>query len=193
VRAALERRVGFEAARRASVLTNRRTGRVAVLSLVPVQGPILHRLAGLAAGLKRTSLAVHQYDALTGATALYDGRNYEDDYSPSVEDTIRRLSPDVVVVLTGGDFTRLRISPEIDEFVRSGGRLVFVGQIVRRTSPLFELIKEGFAAAIVRNTGPLAHRGTQARTVEATDPEELFRSQYTVLDASNVTRLVEVP
>ncbi len=192
VREDFERRVGAEIARTVrEIASSSRSGRVGVLLLSPHDsGPYATRLEALTSELQEAGRSVGKYDALTGATKLYGERDYEEDYSPSIDAALDDLEPDVLVVLTAGGFTHTRVSSAMEDFVGDDGRIVFVGHIFQTDSPMLELIRKGTAIAVVRNTGPLAAQAPQTRTLQANSPEEYVRNYYTILTADNVAKLL---
>jgi len=192
VREDFERQVGAEVARAVQQIAPDSDSRVAVLVLSPHdRGPYAERLAALTGGLEKRGYSVGEYDALSGATRLYGDRDYEEDYSPSIDAALDKFSPAVLVVLTGGGFTHTRISPAMENFVRDDGRFVFVGQVFRTDSPVLSLIRDGVAVAVARNTGPLAARSPQTRTLDASSPDEYVRDYYTVLRSGNAAALAK--
>lgn len=193
VQADFERRVGAEIAQVVmEFAAGRSGGRVGVLLLSPHdRGPYAERLAALTEKLAEAGRPVGKYDALSGATELYGGRDYEDDYSPSIDAALEKLSPDVLVVLTAGGFTHARVSPAMANFVSENGRFVFVGQVFQADSPVLGLIRDGAALAVARNTGPLAARSPQTRKLDARDPDDYVRKYYTVLRPDNVGGLTK--
>ena len=193
VRESFEERVGSEIARTArEIAGDSSSGRIGVLLLSPHdQGPYAKRLATLTGELQKAGRSLGKYDALTGATKLYGERDYEEDYSPSIDAALKDLEPDVLIVLTGGGFTHARVSSAMEDFVDGGGKFVFVGHLYQTGSPVLELIRNGTAVAVVRNTGPLAARAPQTRKLEASSPEEYVRNYYTTLTADNVVTLLK--
>ena len=187
-----ERRVGAEIALTVrEIASSSRGSRVGVLLLSPHDhGPYATRLAALTSELQEAGRSVDKYDALTGATKLYGKRDYEEDYSPSIDAALDDLKPDVLIVLTAGGFTHTRVSSAMEDFVGNDCRIVFVGHIFQTDSPMLDLIRKGTAIAVVRNTGPLAARAPQTRTLEASSPEEYVRNYYTILTADNVAKLL---
>ena len=188
-----EQQVGAEVARAVrKIAGDSHNGRVGVLLLSPHDGgPYAERLAALTGELQHPGRSVGKYDALTGATRLYGKRDYEDDYSPSIDAALDDLEPDVLIVLTAGGFTHARVSSAMEEFVRNDGRFVFVGQVFRTDSPVLDLIRKGAAIAVVRNTGPLAARSPRTRILEASSPEEYVRNYYSTLTADNIAKLLK--
>ena len=193
VRENFEQQVGAEVARAVrETASGSRNGRVGVLLLSPHDhGPYAERLATLTSKLQEAGRSVGKYDALTGATKLYGKRDYEEDYSPSIDAALENLEPDVLIVLTAGGFTHARVSSAMEEFIRSDGRLVFVGQVFQTDSPMLGLIRNGAAVAVARNTGPLAARSPRTRTLEASSPDEYVRNYYTTLTADNIAKLLK--
>lgn len=193
VRENFERRVGAEVARAVGeIASGSRDGRVGVLLLSPHDhGPYAGRLAELTGKLQEADRSVDKYDALSGATKLYGERDYEEDYSPSIDEAIEDLEPDVLIVLTAGGFTHARVSSAMEDFIRNDGRFVFVGQVLQTDSAMLGLIRKGVAVAVVRNTGPLAARSPRTRTLKASSPDEYIKNYYTILTADNVAKLLK--
>jgi len=185
VKADFERQVAVETARVVGDLTSGASRRVGILAFVSQKaGPYVERLETLTDALEEAGHTVVVWNPIKA------GIKMEDHYTPAVEDGLPRLEPDILVVLTTGSYTRLNPHPDIDAFVRRGGRFVFVGGAEDADSPVFDLIRAGSAVAVTKNMGLLAKHAPKSRTLAASDPEDFFNRYYTVLTQDNLGEFI---
>jgi hypothetical protein len=184
VRADFERHVGREVAGAVNDVSPSPDSRVGVLVLYrDAEGPYRQRLEALKGELEDQDRFAGIYNARSVGT--YD----DDDYSASVDAALRKLSPDVLVVLSAGGFTHTSVSRRMHRFVERGGRFVFAGHVLRWDSPVVRLIHHGKAVAVAKHAAALGRLAPGSRRLAANEPEAYFEQYYSRVDPAFLRQL----
>ena len=182
VQADFERRVGVEAARIVEELGGpNKALTVGILRLSTRDtGPQSEGYRALVGALAARSHAVKTYDPVS--LELGDDAPYTSCLGALIAD----CSPDIVVALVRGRIEKAPVTAAMKEFIGRGGRLIFIGEILKPESSVVDLIRKGGAVAVAKNTGALRGRAPASRTLKASDPDEYLKLYHTILTKKNV-------
>lgn len=111
-----------------------------------------------------------------------EGIYNDDDYTAGIDETLGRYpQAELLCIISAGSVSHAAISSRLTSFLEIGGKLVLVGQIIRRDSPFVYLAAADRARIIARRSGWLKKTMPYQAAPSSDSVKDYYQQHYVVL------------